>query len=203
LQQCSRQEKGLSKVRGNLIVYQNPKPSYTVLHAEILFYLREGNSIPESMLNFIKHLTADEQQIVTQSPIYVSLLIAGSDGHFDTDEKKRMVELIHTKTFSEKFELQTLYKQLEVNAEEQIREMIASLPENLEERTKILSDQISRLNDIFPKMEFSIAHQLYESLKQFAVYIATADGGWWGMSPISTAEKTYIKLPMLNAPVQP
>ncbi|NBP06248.1 MAG: hypothetical protein EBV15_08545 [Bacteroidetes bacterium] len=172
------------------------------MHAEILFYLREGNSIPDSMLDFIKHLSADEQQIVAQSPMYVSLLIAGSDGNFDTDEKKRIVELIHIKTFTERFELQTLYKQLSINSEENIRNMISSLPENTDERNQLLSDLIARLNDIFPKLDSNIATQLYSSLRQFAVYISTADGGWWGISSVSDSEKNYVKLPMLNSPAQ-
>jgi hypothetical protein len=40
------------------------------------------------MLDFISHLISNEQQIFTLSPVHVSLLIAGADGHFDTDEKK-------------------------------------------------------------------------------------------------------------------
>ncbi|MBM3919907.1 MAG: hypothetical protein FJ347_01615 [Sphingomonadales bacterium] len=153
------------------------------------------------MLYFIKHLTADEQQIVTNSPLYVSLLIAGADGNFDTDEKKRIVELVHIKTFTERFELQNLYKNLNNDSEEQIRNMISSLPENTDERNTILSELIARLNDIFPKLDASFSVQLYSSLRQFAVYISTADGGWWGISAVSDAEKAFVKLPMLNPPV--
>jgi hypothetical protein len=64
----------------------------TILHAEILFYIREGKTIHFQMLDFISHLISNEQQIFTLSPVHVSLLIAGADGHLDTDEKKRMVE---------------------------------------------------------------------------------------------------------------
>jgi len=152
------------------------------------------------MLDFIKHLSADEQRIVAQSPIYVSLLIAGADSHFDTDEKRRIVELIHIKTITERYELRSLYKHLNLNAQEQIRNMISSLPENTDERNIYLSELIARLNEIFPKLEGSFAVQLYSSLRQFAVYISTADGGWWGISAVSDAEKAFVKLPMLNAP---
>ncbi|MEY4002704.1 MAG: hypothetical protein RIT07_746 [Bacteroidota bacterium] len=152
------------------------------------------------MLAFISHLTSEEQQIVTLSPVYVSLLIAGADGHFDTDEKKRIVELIHTKTFSERVEMQTLFRQLNADAGEQIRFLIASLPENTAERNQLLSDMIARLNDIFPKLDYNVAVQLYNSLRQFAHYIASADGGWWVISAVSETEKAFVKLPMLNTP---
>lgn len=152
------------------------------------------------MLDSINHLTAEEQQIVTLSPIYVSLLIAGADGHFDTDEKKRIVELVHTKTFSERAEMQTLFKHINDDVEGQVRMLISSLPEHTAERNQLLSDLIARLNDILPKLDPNFAVQLYNSLRQFAHYIAIADGGWWVISAVSDSEKPFVKLPMLNVP---
>ena len=98
------------------------------------------------MLDYIKLLSEEEKQIVLLSPVYVSLLIAGADGHFDSDEKKRILELIHIKTFSERYELTMLYTELETEANLQLRNMIASLPEDTQERNQLLSDLIARLN---------------------------------------------------------
>ncbi len=152
------------------------------------------------MLDYIKLLSEEEKQIVLLSPVYVSLLIAGADGHFDSDEKKRILELIHIKTFSERYELTMLYTELETEANLQLRNMIASLPEDTQERNQLLSDLIARLNTILPKMEPIFAIQLYDSLRQFAHYIANADGGWWGISAIGAAEREFVKLPMLDKP---
>jgi tellurite resistance protein len=154
------------------------------------------------MLNHILNLSDEEKALILNAPLYVSLLIAGADGHIDSDEKNRAIELIHTKTFSERYELREMYKTLDHNAAEEIRKMIAALPENTDERNKFLSDMLARLNNLFPKLDQSFAISLYENLRQFAHYVATSDGGWWGVGSVGPAEKVYVKLPMLNNPAE-
>ena len=154
------------------------------------------------MLNHIQNLTEEEKELILNAPLFVSLLIAGADGNIDSDEKNRALELIHTKTFSERYELREMYKTLDRNAADEMRDMLAALPENTEERNQHLSDMLSRLNDIFPKLDASFAISLYENLRQFAHYVATAEGGWWGVGSIGTAEKVFVKLPMLNNPAE-
>jgi hypothetical protein len=154
------------------------------------------------MLNHIQNLSDEEKVLILNAPLYVSLLIAGADGHIDSDEKNRTLELIHTKTFSERYELRELYKTLDHNAAEEMRKMIAALPENTEERNNYLSDMLSKLNVVFPKLDSAFAISLYENLRQFAHYVATADGGWWGVGAIGAAEKAFVKLPMLNNPAE-
>ncbi len=152
------------------------------------------------MLDHIHHLTQEEKDLVLQAPVYVSLLIAGADGNFQQEEQKRILELVHTKTFSEQYELRELYASLNHNLAEHLRHMMASLPEDTEERQAMLSGLLGRLNDIFPRLEQFFARQLYKSLREFAHYIAHADGGFWGISAVSDAERQWVKLPMLNEP---
>jgi hypothetical protein len=154
------------------------------------------------MLNHILNLSEEEKGLILNAPFYVSLLIAGADGQIDSDEKNRVLELIHTKTFSERYELREMYKTLDHNAAEEMRKMIAALPENTEERSQFLSDMLARLNPIFPKLDQAFAISLYENLRQFAHYVATADGGWWGVGAMGSAEKALVKLPMLNNPAE-
>lgn len=152
------------------------------------------------MLEHINNLTQEEKNIILHSPMYVSVLIAGADGEVNDTEKKRILELIHTKTFSEKYELRELYQTLDHDAANELREMIASLPEDREERNQYLSDTLARLNRIFPKLEHRFQVQLYKSLRQFAHYIANAEGGFWAVGAVKNAENGYIKLPMINNP---
>jgi tellurite resistance protein len=51
------------------------------------------------MLDHIHHLSEEEKNLVLQAPVYVSLLIAGADGHVQLEEQQRILELVHTKTF--------------------------------------------------------------------------------------------------------
>jgi hypothetical protein len=152
------------------------------------------------MLDHIHHLSEEEKNLVLQAPVYVSLLIAGADGHVQLEEQQRILELVHTKTFSEQYELRALYAELDHDLAAHLRQMLVSLPENTEERQDMLSGLLQRLNLIFPQLEKHFARQLFKSLREFAHYIAHADGGFWGISAVSDAERQWIKLPMLEEP---
>ena len=150
------------------------------------------------MSNHIDHLSPLEKELVRLSPLYVSALIAGADGDFSSDEKQRTFELVHIKTYSEKFGLKDLYTSLEASVEEDLRKLIAQLPEA--DRNSFLVAKIADLNPVLKKIEFAYSHRLYKSLKEFAHYIANADGGFWSMGSVNKAEEELLPLNMLNEP---
>ncbi len=152
------------------------------------------------MLKHTENLNEQEREIVVNSPLYVSALIAGADGDFSSDELKRTYELVHIKTFSEKFGLKDLYASLEPEMEDKMREMIANLPQEQAERNAFLTGKLQQLNTILAKMEYSFAHSLWRSLREFAHYIANADGGFWSMGSVSSEEQVFVKLEMLAEP---
>lgn len=152
------------------------------------------------MLEHIKNLSENEKNLVLNAPLYVTVLVAGADGEISGDEKNRAIELIHTKTFSESYELREIYQQLDYKSSDELRKLIAALPESTQERNQYLSDLLAELNGVFPKLEPHFAKQLYKSLKEFAHYIATAEGGFWGVGSVSPAERAVVKLPMLQDP---
>lgn len=152
------------------------------------------------MLEHINNLKAEEKDIIIHSPMYVSVLIAGADGEVNDAERKRILELIHTKTFSEKYELRELYQTLDHDAAHELRELIAALPHDRNERNQFLVDKLAKLNTIFPKLEHRFQIQLYKSLRQFAHYIAHAEGGFWSVGAVKHAEQEYMKLPMIINP---
>lgn len=152
------------------------------------------------MLEHINTLTDQEKDIIIHSPMYVSVLIAGADGDITDGEKHRILELIHTKTFSEKYELKELYQTLDHDAGHELRQLLAELPEDKDERSRILSDKLARLNQIMPKLEHRFQIHLYKSLRQFAHYIAHADGGFWGVGAVKHSENEFLKLPMIQDP---
>jgi hypothetical protein len=152
------------------------------------------------MLDHIKSLKEEEKNLILHAPMYVSILIAGADGDVDEVEKKRILELIHTKTFSEKYELRELYRTLDHDAANELRMMIATLPQDRDQRNTHLTQLLSQLNHIMPKLEKPFAIQLYHSLRQFAHYVATAEGGFWGVNTMTPAEKLLVHLPMIHNP---
>lgn len=152
------------------------------------------------MFEHITNLTESEKNLILHAPMYVSVLIAGADGEINDTEKHKILELIHTKTFSEKYELREIYQSLDLDAAHELRELIATLPQDKEERNQKLSDTLAGLNKVLPKLEHRFQVQFYKSLRQFAHYIATADGGFWGVGALKHAEEEFVKLPMIQNP---
>ena len=52
------------------------------------------------MLYHISKLNSHDQELIKNTPLLVTLLIAGADGKVDTAEIERSVNLIHAKSFS-------------------------------------------------------------------------------------------------------
>ncbi len=154
------------------------------------------------MLEHIHNLKPEEKDLLIHCPLYVSILIAGADGEIHDAEKQRTLELIHTKTFSEKYELKALYIELEHDAEHELRRLIAELPKERDERIQAITEQLEKLNHILPKLEHRFQVHFYNSLRQFAHFVSRAEGGFWGIGAKTHLEKDLVKLPMINNPSQ-
>lgn len=89
-----------------------------------------------------------------------------------------------------------VYKKFEVN----VKGYIALMPKNLEQRTEFLVSKLTRVNDLFKKIEINFAHQLYLSFRDFAYHVAHASGGLFGLLSVSFAESKFIDLKMIDDP---
>ncbi|MEZ4804057.1 MAG: hypothetical protein R2852_00830 [Bacteroidia bacterium] len=150
------------------------------------------------MLSKIENLTSDEQQLVLNAPVLVSALVAGADGEFYLAEIKEAVKIIHIKTYSETRDVSGVYKAIDGHTEEAIDMLIDNLPESTDERNEFLTNYLSGLNDIFPKLDPAFALDLYTSLRELAFYVSNA--GDLGIGMRTEQEKEMSKLEFLNAP---
>lgn len=155
------------------------------------------------MLKNLVELKEEEKQLMIDAPLYVSILLAGADGEINSDEKKRTIELVHVKTYSETPALRDLYHEVEIDAQHRLNELLASLPDDLAARNEKLSSILEKINTILPKLEFHFAHRYYKSLRDFAHYVAETGGGFWKVGSVGEAEKVWVKLPMIQEPVKP
>ncbi len=152
------------------------------------------------MLYQLRNLSKEEQSVVTKAPVWVTLLIACADYDIDTKEIDRAKEIIQIKTYTTHNDVQDLYKELNLNIDNEIDQALKSLSTNGSERLAYLEDHLSKLNDIFPKLDKAYATQFYDSLRSLALSVAQAEGGFFGIGRISEQEQVYLKLPMLNKP---
>jgi CRISPR/Cas system endoribonuclease Cas6 (RAMP superfamily) len=152
------------------------------------------------MLYQLSHLREEEIALVMDVPVWVSIFVALSDNDITVEERRKIVETVHTKTFSEKNDLSVLYKELEADLSERIDRAIRSIPVNQEEKAPYVTEKLVAFNKVLQKLDKTFAKQLYKSLKEFAVYTAQASGGIIGINKIGTKEKKFAALEMIQEP---
>ena len=152
------------------------------------------------MIPEFAELSQEESELMYSLPIYVSVLIAGADGKIDTNEIKKAVSLSGLKTMKARKELIDYYKQVNTDYEDKLKMTIANLPSDAKQREKLIIEEISKVNAIFPKIEKSFAIKLYASVKEIAQHIAEASGGVFGYMSVGYEESKLIELKMIKKP---
>ena len=155
------------------------------------------------MVPELKRLTPDQLEMINKAPILVSILIAGADGTIDRNEIKGAIETAQRRS-RKKSSLQAFYKEVGTDFEDKLKVILQNYPVSAEDRGKIISEELSILNDIFKEVEGSLAHDIYDSLKSLALNIARSSGGFFGLfSSIGPEEARYLDLKMISPPAKP
>ena len=152
------------------------------------------------MIYEFENLTAGEQELMLKAPALIAVLVAGVDDKIEPHELKRAVELVNTKTFSEKQDLKPYYQEVDKTISADLDSIIAAMPKTADERNPIISEELARLNHIFPRLKSKFAHDLYASWKHYAHMVAQSWGGVFGINSIHYKERQVIELPMLHEP---
>lgn len=152
------------------------------------------------MLYQLEKLNVAEKELVLNAPAYITILIAGADDTITETEIRRSLQLVHTKTYSESIDIQDLYQKIDADFETRLNTLIDSLPKTLAEREAAVISELGKLNTILPKMDKHISMKYYQSLMNFAIYIAQSAGGIIGFDKVSHREEKFVKLPMIKEP---
>jgi hypothetical protein len=152
------------------------------------------------MLYQLSKLTDNEREIVMNAPVWVSVYVALADYRITKEERKKIVQTVHTKTFSEKNDLSELYKELDINIEQRLAAAISSIPVFQEDKEPFVRQKLVEFNAVLHKLPIVFARQLHKSLKDFALYTAQASGGILGVSRINETEKGLMQLDMIQEP---
>lgn len=151
------------------------------------------------MQSEILKLSEKEREAILNAPFWVTALIAGADGNIDDNELEKAIHLVHTKAYSEKPGVKELYEMIEVrDIELQLNKFIGNLPRALNKRSALLEQNLESLNAILAQLDPHFSNNYVKSLRNFAVHIANASGGIWGMSTISDEERRWLHLTMLQ-----
>ncbi len=152
------------------------------------------------MNNPLSNLNQEEKEELYLTPVWVSLLIAGADNDFSKKEIKKAVNLAHEKQKTSDRFLVEFYKDVASKFEVNLKGYITLMPKDLEQRTDFLINKLTRVNDLFKKIELEYAQQLYLSFRDFAYRIARVSGGLFGLLSVSFAESKFIDLKMIREP---
>jgi hypothetical protein len=155
------------------------------------------SAIPE-----LSKLNEEEFSIITKAPAYVSLLIAGADSNIDRDEIKEAISVTKLKQNRARKELLNYYQAVAPDFEKTLTGLLNNLPKEPEERSKLVVEELKKLNTILPKLDKQFAIQFHASMRDIARKVAEASGGVFGYMAIGYEESKLIDLKMINDPAK-
>lgn len=146
----------------------------------------------------LESLSPDEQQILMDAVPYITILVAGADGDINVKEVQWAEKLTKIRAFSYEEHLRPFYKKVGIHYEERLHQLLATLPGNKEERIRVVSEELSKLNSILPKLDHFYARLYYNSLRSFADHVAHSSGGVMGWLSVDLEEYKILDLPMID-----
>lgn len=155
------------------------------------------------MIKEFEKLESCEIELMQKSPILVCILIAGADHEIDKNEIKGSIELAKKK--HKKFKgssLSNFYLDMAEDFEDKLKVVIQSYPSDAKKRNGIITEELSQINKIWPKLDNAFAQVFYQSIKDMALNTAKSSGGLLGLNTIGEEEAELVKLPMIQDPAK-
>jgi len=150
------------------------------------------------MINQFHALSQEEKDLMIDATALITVLVAGADGDIDNEEKEWAAKLTKIRSYNTPEEWHEYYKLVGENYSTKLESLIEILPDDTDERSKVISDTLAKLNDILPKLDQATAYSFYTGMTTFAEHVAKASGGFLRIGAISRAEKKWIGLPMIT-----
>ncbi len=152
------------------------------------------------MIPEFETLAQEEQNLMYGAPIMVAILVAGADGKIDRSEMREAIAISSMKKVKARKELMAFYKEVGTDFEDKLKFGISKYPNDPKARHEKIVDELTKINEILPKLEKKFAIKFYESLKDFAKRIAEASGGVLGYMAVGYEESKVVELKMIKNP---
>ena len=153
------------------------------------------------MIPEFDRLSQSEIELMQKAPILACILIAGADDNIDDKEIKGSIELAKKK--HKKFKggaLANFYLDMSQDFEDKLKIVIQSYPVDAKKRNAIITEELGKINMIWPKLEKNFALKFYISMKDIALNTAESSGGLLGMKSVGDEEARLVELPMIKDP---
>lgn len=150
------------------------------------------------MLDQFNSLTEEEFEKLKDAVPLITVLIAGADGNIHNDQLEWANKVTKIRSYNMKAEMKAFYLEVGKTFSERLQYYIDAFPTNVADRTKLISDRLSHINDILAKLEPEVGAKFYKSFTSFAEHVAKASGGFLGFFSINKDEAKLIGLPMIK-----
>ena len=109
------------------------------------------------MIPEFDRLSNSEIELMLKAPFLVCILIAGADNNIDKKEIKKAIQLAEMKKGKATSRIIEFYKMVAEDFEDKLMVVMQSLPASADKRNPIISDELSQLNAILPRLDKSFA----------------------------------------------
>lgn len=151
-----------------------------------------------TMLEGFQHLSTEEIDALIAAPVQITALIGAADGEIDREERNWSERLMRARSYSQPHLIQEYYRIVADGFLDKLDNLMAELPDGVEERSQELAARIEKLDPILAKLDNQLAATLYKSYVVLAKETAKASGGFLRIGAVSAAEHQWVKLPMLT-----
>ncbi len=151
-----------------------------------------------TLIEGFRHLSPAELDILTDAPVYITILVGAADGNLDREERRWTERLMRTRTYSKPKTLNEFYRVVSTNFLEKIDQKLSELPEDPDERNYLISKELEKVNPALAKLEHQLAADMYKGFLGLAEETAEASGGFLRIGAVSAVERKWISLPMLT-----
>lgn len=152
------------------------------------------------MITELKNLSESEIDLLKKIPAMVTILIAGADDQISKSELKEAVNLTKIKQSKARRELLSYYQEIAPDFEKSLNELLSSYPQDAEVRSKVVIEDLEKLNTVLNKVDKDWATQFISSMKDIAKRVAESAGGVFGYMSIGYEESKLIDLKMIEVP---
>jgi len=150
------------------------------------------------MIEHFENITPEEFKTLTHTISRITILVGGADGTLDKDETAKAAKIAKIRTYSNAESLHGFYKEVGADFQAVLDAEFDSLPGIVDDRSNVLVEKIKMVNDILPKLDATIGHELYKSYLSFAKHVAKSSGGFLDFLSVSGAEAKWMNLEMIN-----
>jgi hypothetical protein len=156
------------------------------------------NFIEMTIVHF-NNLNEEQKNVLIQAPAFVSYLIGGADNNFDEKEMEIAKYTVNLrKTVGEPL-LFDYYMWVAESFNIELDTLVSKYEHlQADARTKILVEEIEKLNEVLALVDGLYAKALLKSWKSLAREVAGASGGFLGMLNVSYEEEHLLDLAMIN-----